>query len=248
MILQDELLAYLESYLDVSAFADYGPNGLQVQGPTHYKKIVTGVTASLAMIEAAIDAGADCLLVHHGIFWKGDPYPLVGFKGARVAKLMNAKLALLAYHLPLDAHEEVGNNVQLANKLGITLSAREGSDIYVRHGHLATPLSGAQFAEKIAKALQRDPLHIPGRAQNISRVAWCTGAGHKALQSLAPTIDAYITGEISESTVHIARELGVHLFAAGHHATERYGVQALGEHLQTRFGLQHQFIDIDSPI
>ena len=247
-----ELTSYCDDLLEADRFRDYCPNGLQVEGNDQVNKVITGVTASQALIDAAVEADADVLLVHHGYFWKGEDARVVGIKKQRIARLLDAGLSLVAYHLPLDAHPVYGNNVQLAQVLDISVEGRlqEGTDPAIGlYGRLASPVSGKAFARHIAEKLGREPLHIDNMAQEISTVAWCTGAAQGYIeQAIELGVDAYITGEVSEPTVHIARETGIHFFAAGHHATERYGVKALGEHLAANFGLDVQFIDIDNPV
>ncbi len=249
MIQRDELLRYLHQRLDVDAFSDYCPNGLQVEGRAEIRRIVTGVTACQALVDAAAAAGADALLVHHGYFWKGEEPTITGLKRRRVQALLNAGINLLAYHLPLDAHPQLGNNAQLARRLGLTAEeAFGGAPAIALSGRVDEPVSGEAFAARITDCLQRAPLHIPGQATEIRRIAWCSGGAQGYIaQAAALGVDAYLTGEVSEQTVHIARETGLHFFAAGHHATERYGAQALGEHLAERFGLQVEFVDIDNP-
>ena len=252
MVQLRELIRYCDDLLEADRFRDYCPNGLQVEGNEQVNKIVTGVTASQALIDAAIEAEADMLLVHHGYFWKGEDARVIGIKKQRIARLLESGVSLVAYHLPLDAHPVYGNNVQLAQLLDISVEGRlqEGSDPAIGlHGRLASPMSGKTFAKHIADKLGRDPLHVDSMSQEISTVAWCTGAAQGYIeQAVELGVDAYITGEVSEPTVHIARETGIHFYAAGHHATERYGVKALGEHLATNFGLDVQFIDIDNPV
>lgn len=244
------LVARLDDELRTSMFSDYCPNGLQVQGRDSVRKIVSGVTASEALIDAAIAAEADAILVHHGYFWKGDTPAIVGMKRRRLAKLLAHDISLIAYHLPLDAHPVLGNNVQLAKRLGLQREGplfedpRQVGDV----GVLAQAMSVEAFATHIGVALQRPALHIAGGPAQIQRVAWCTGGAQGFIeQAHRHGVDAYISGEISEPTVHIARECGLHYFAAGHHATERYGVQALGEWCATTLGIHHEFIDCDNP-
>lgn len=249
MVQRDELLRYLHELLDVSSFSDYCPNGLQVEGRTEIHRIVSGVTACQALVDAAVAAGADALLVHHGYFWKGEEPTITGLKRRRVQALLDAGINLLAYHLPLDAHPQLGNNAQLARRLGLTADAAfGGTPAIALSGRVDEPVSGEALAARIRESLQREPLHIPGRASEIRRIAWCSGGAQGYIeQAAALGVDAYLTGEVSEQTVHIARETGLHFFAAGHHATERYGAQALGAHLAERFGLQAEFVDIDNP-
>ncbi|MFC1603137.1 Nif3-like dinuclear metal center hexameric protein [Pseudomonadota bacterium] len=248
MIELNNLETYCNELLDIDSFQDYCPNGLQVDaGRSEVRKIVTGVTASQALIDAAVDAKADLLLVHHGYFWKGEPEPLIGIKGRRIRTLMQAGISLLAYHLPLDAHPQLGNNRQLAEQLGFSTAvpAEEG---LIWQADLEQPLDATEFAVRIAKTLGQQPMHISIGDKPIQRIGWCSGGAQDYIESAAELgLDAFITGEISERTVHLARELGIHFYAAGHHATERFGVQALGEHLAEYYKLEHQFIDIPNP-
>jgi dinuclear metal center YbgI/SA1388 family protein len=243
------LEAYCNDLLDVAAFDDYCPNGIQVEASEQVGRLMVGVTACQSLIEAARDWRADLLLVHHGYFWKGEPAPLRGMKGRRVKSLIDARASLLVYHLPLDAHPLYGNNTQLGQRLGIEQPAptEEGAGL-IWQGKFEPPLSGAALKVRIAGILGREPLHIPASQRSIHRVGWCTGAAQGYLEQAASLgLDAFISGEVSEATVHIARETGVDYFAAGHHATERYGVQALGRHLADRFVLEYCFVDIDNP-
>lgn len=252
MIDRATLVEYCNTLLDSRAFQDYCPNGLQVEGRDQIGLLVTGVTASQAMVDAAIAAGADMLLVHHGYFWKGESAPITGIKQRRLKALLGNDLNLLAYHLPLDVHAELGNNVQLAKLMGWSISGglEPGNPRSVGlHGELPEPMSGAEVAADLARVLNREPQHIAGNDRPIKRIAWCTGAAQGYIdKAIALGVDAFVTGEISEPTVHAARENGIHFFSAGHHATERYGVQALGEHLAQHFGIAHRFIDIDNPV
>jgi len=244
------LTRYLDDLLNVAAIRDYCPNGLQVEGRAEVRFIVTGVTASQALIEAAIQAQADAVLVHHGYFWKGEAQPITGIKGRRIRALVKADLSLLAYHLPLDLHPELGNNVQLARQMGWMREGDFGDDGIGLIGRVPAGQSTvAGLVSQLTTVLARPPMLIGEPSQPVRRVAWCTGA---AQSYLAAAIDAgcdvFVSGEISEPTVHLAREAGVAYISAGHHATERYGVQALGEHLAARFDLAHRFIDIDNPV
>lgn len=247
-----ELISYCDDLLEADRFQDYCPNGLQVEGREPINKLVTGVTASQALIDAAIESGADTLLVHHGYFWKGEDARITGLKKQRIASLLSNDISLIAYHLPLDAHPVYGNNVQLADQLGLIVDGvyQHGTEpSLVMHGRLEEPMSGKAFATYMAEVLQREPLHIDNMSQEVNTVAWCTGAAQGYIeQAVELGVDAYVTGEVSESTVHIARETGIHFYAAGHHATERYGVKALGEHLAANFDMDQQFIDIDNPV
>ncbi|MFM2484090.1 Nif3-like dinuclear metal center hexameric protein [Celerinatantimonas yamalensis] len=245
--LQNILNEQLKSF----AIKDYCPNGLQVQGRSSIRKIVTGVTANQALIEQAIELNADALLVHHGYFWKGESPVLTHMKGKRIALLMAHQINLLAYHLPLDIHPELGNNVQLAKRLGITL--RRGLEPWDKQsvamvGELDIPLSGEQLAARIGQVLKREPLHIQGHQRLIKKVGICTGGGQSFLTLAAEQgLDAFISGEISEQTTHVAREMGIDYFASGHHASERYGVTALGEWLAEHYNFEVTFVDIDNP-
>ncbi len=245
------LLHDIEQFLNVSAISDYCPNGLQVEGKTQIKRIVSGVTASQALIDAAIELQADAILVHHGYFWKGEDQPIIGMKQRRIKALLTHDINLLAYHLPLDVHPEVGNNVQLAQRLGITVTGPLEPD-NPRNvgliGELDAPLSASEFAARIEKSLDRAPLVIDHQ-QPIKRVAWCTGAAQGYIEhAISAGADAFITGEVSERTFHEAQENGISFFAAGHHATERYGVQALGEWLAARFNIEHHYIECPNPV
>lgn len=252
MIALAELQTYLTTLLSVNMFDDYAPNGVQVEGKPKVARLITGVTACQALLDAAVAHQADAVLVHHGYFWRGESPCLVGMKKHRVTTLLQHDVSLLAYHLPLDAHLEYGNNVQLAQQLGINdvvPLADQGDARLVFVGELTKPQSADEFSAHIAAKLQREPLHLAGNEQAIKRVAWCTGAAQDFIEMAAAAgADAFISGEVSERTTHITRELGIHYYAAGHHATERYGVQALGEHLAQQFQLDHQFIDIDNPV
>lgn len=246
---RDELARYLDQLLDVSRVRDYCPNGLQVEGRAEIRKIVSGVTASLALIEAARDAGADAILVHHGYFWRGEDPRLVGARKRRIELLLRADINLYAYHLPLDLHPELGNNAQLAQRLGLTEEGRTGEQNLVCYGTLATPAALGEFAQRLQAELGRAPLVIGDAQRPVRRAAWCTGGAQGYFDAaLTLGVDAYITGEISEQHVHLARESGIAFIAAGHHATERYGVQALAHHVADRFGLTHRYIDIDNPV
>ena len=251
MVQLKDLLNYSDNMLEVDRFNDYCPNGLQVEGKQEITKVVSGVTASQALIDAAIEEKADVLLVHHGYFWKGEDARIVGLKYKRIRSLIEAGISLLAYHLPLDAHPLYGNNAKLSDLLDFDIAGSfpSSKDAVGMYGTLKTPMSAADFSEKISTSLGRDPLHIGEKSEQIHTIAWCSGAAQSYIEAAAELgVDAYLTGEVSEQTVHIARELGIHFYAAGHHATERYGVQALGEHLASHFALKHQFIDIANPV
>ncbi|WP_417780801.1 Nif3-like dinuclear metal center hexameric protein [Stutzerimonas xanthomarina] len=239
-----------DRFLNAAKIPDYCPNGLQVEGRPQVRRIVSGVTASQALLDAAVDAQADVVLVHHGYFWKNEDPRLVGMKQRRLKTLLSNDISLLAYHLPLDVHPEVGNNVQLARLLGLTVEGSLEPDnprSVGLVGSLDTPLAPAEFMQRVQSALGREPVMVEGPGL-IRRVAWCTGGAQGYIdQAVTAGVDAYLTGEISEPTAHIARENELSFFAAGHHATERYGVQALGEYLAKRFAIEHLFIDCPNP-
>lgn len=245
------LVDYCDTLLDVGNVRDYSPNGLQVEGRPGISKLMSGVTANQPLLEAAAEWGADALLVHHGWFWKNEPAVLTGMKGRRVRTALDAGFNLVAYHLPLDIHPVYGNNAEIGRRLGITPGGRvtvAGVPDLLWHGRLDSPVESRAFARRIEAALERPPLHVGPDGGRVETVAWCTGAGQDFIDdAVALGVDAFISGEVSERTTHAAREQGIHFFAAGHHATERYGVQALCEHLAERFGLEHRFVDIDNP-
>lgn len=247
---RDELDAYLAETLNIARFRDYCPNGLQVEGRAAIATIVTGVTASHALIEAAIAAGADALLVHHGYFWRGEDARITGIRQRRIRALLTHDLNLFAYHLPLDMHPELGNNARLARQLGLQPDGRFGEDELGWLGRVPQGIATvAQLAAAVEAALGRAPQVVGDPSQPLGRIGWCTGAAQGMLEgAIAAGASVYLSGEISEPTVHLARESGVAYLACGHHATERYGVQALGEHLAARFGIAHRFIDIPNPV
>lgn len=239
---------YIDGLLNSKNFDDYAPNGLQVQGKTDIRKLVTGVSATQAFIEAAIEQEADAILVHHGWFWDKEDPRIVGMKYKRLKLLMDHEISLLAYHLPLDAHPELGNNAQLAHRLDIQIEDVIDKQGVGNYGRLPEYISLEKLGENIEKSLGRVPTLISGGDHAIRKVAWCTGGAQNWINKAAEAgVDAYISGEISEHTVHVAREMGVHYIAAGHHATERYGAMALGKHVAAKFGLLCEFVDIDNP-
>lgn len=248
-MLLKELAGFCDDYLRIGELSDYCPNGLQVEAGERVEHLVCGVTASLALIEAAAAAGADTLLVHHGYFWKGEAQPLVGAKGRRVRALIDNGISLLAYHLPLDVHPEVGNNSQLASVMGWPLDSRFGEHDLVCAGQLETPCSLAELAADLEQKLGIAPRVVDGGDHAVRSLAWCTGAAQGFIEAAAARgVDAFVSGEISEPTFHAAREQGIHYLAAGHHATERYGVMALAAEIERRFGIDQQFIDIPNPV
>lgn len=242
-----ELENIVNQQLNSGAFSDYAPNGLQVEGRTEVKTLITGVTASQALVDEAVARNADAILVHHGYFWKSEPAVIKGMKRNRLRALLANDINLYGWHLPLDAHPTLGNNAQLAKLLDIEVKGEVQPLVF--WGELATPLSGEALAQRIEEKLGRTPLHCGDNAPaQIRRVAWCSGGGQGFIDSAAAFgADAYITGEVSEQTIHSAREQGIHFFAAGHHATERGGIKALGEWLASEHGLDVTFIDIPNP-
>ena len=246
-MLRSDLLQELDQTLQPWNFKDYGPNGLQVEGRAEIRRLVTGVTASRALIEAAIEAQADAILVHHGLFWRGQTGVVTGWMRRRLGLLLGHDINLLAYHLPLDAHPELGNNAQLAHLLGINVLGE--IEPLVPWGELSMPVSGLELASWIEARLGRKPLWCGDTGPDtVSRVAWCTGGGQSFIDAAARFgINAFITGEVSEQTIHSAREQGLHFYAAGHHATERGGIRALSEWLTETTDLDVTFIDIPNP-
>lgn len=248
MIPRTELESHLNTLLAVDRFKDYGPNGLQVEGRARICKVVSGVTASLALIEAAVAQNADAIVVHHGLFWRGQDGRLTGWLKQRVERLMAHQINLFAFHLPLDAHPDLGNNAQLGRRLGWSVQGRFGDQDIGFLGSAREAWSDTQWAAHIGQCLERTPILIPGDGRAIRRMAWCTGGGQGYFEAaIAARADLFLTGEISEPQTHLARETGVAFVACGHHATERYGAPALGEHLAAHFGLIHEFIDIPNP-
>lgn len=240
---------YLKGILQPARFNDYCPNGLQVEGRSEIHRIVTGVTASQALIDEAVQRNADAILVHHGYFWRGEAPEIVGIKRRRIQTLLRHDINLFAYHLPLDAHPEFGNNVMLGQRLGFVIESWLDDKQMVAKATLAQPTSLAQLADHVGDRLGRAPQVISNDLTQVTTVAWCTGAAQQYIDiAIAANVDVFISGEISEQTVHAVRESNTAYIAAGHHATERYGIQALGEHLAKQFDLIHDFIDIDNPV
>ena len=240
-----------DRFLNAARIADYCPNGLQVEGRPQVRRIVSGVTASQALLDAAVEAEADVVLVHHGYFWKGEDARVTGMKRRRLQTLLGHDISLLAYHLPLDLHPEVGNNVQLARQLEITVEGPLDPDnpkVVGLLGSLAEPMTARDFSRRVQEVLGREPLLVEGTGM-VRRIGWCTGGGQGYIDdAIAAGVDLFLTGEASEQTFHSARENGVSFIAAGHHATERYGVQALGDYLARRFAIEHLFIDCPNPV
>jgi dinuclear metal center YbgI/SA1388 family protein len=249
MVKLNELLHYTQQVMQVDTFKDYCPNGLQVEGKSEIKKIVTGVTASMALLEAAKQAEADLIMVHHGYFWRNEDARVVGIKRNRLAFLLKHDLSLVAYHLPLDVHPEFGNNVQLGRVLGIQPVGFAGEINLVAYGTLPQPIKLQVLAGQLEATLQRKSMFIGDPQMLVQKVAWCTGAAQSYMNvAIELGVDVFISGEISEQTTHQSLESGVSYISAGHHVTERYGVQAFGEHLAEKFNFQHEFIDIDNPV
>ena len=248
-MLLNELRDYNASLLQTGLFKDYCPNGVQVEGRPEVRRIATGVTASQHVLDEAIAWGADAILAHHGYFWRNEDATIVGIKKRRIALLLRNDVSLLAYHLPLDAHPELGNNAQLGKLLGLEVQGRFGEQNIACFGALAYPQTLTQFTLQVEHGLQRTPQVIGDAAKSIRKVAWCSGGAQGYFEAaIAQGMDAYITGEISEQNFHLAQESGVAFIAAGHHATERHGIQALGSHLANQFGLEHRFFDQANPV
>jgi dinuclear metal center YbgI/SA1388 family protein len=244
-----DLQTYLDVLLDCARVKDYCPNGLQVEGRATLGRIVCGVTASAALIECAIREEADAIIVHHGYFWRGEDARIIGLKQRRLAMLLRHDINLFAYHLPLDLHPELGNNAQLARLCGWNITARTGEMDLIFLGEPQVPHTVGQVARSLAARLGREPMLIGEAERPVRRLAWCTGAAQGSFQqAIDAGADVYISGEISEPTVHLARESGVAFIAAGHHATERYGIRALAAHLVEHKGLDARFIDLDNPV
>jgi len=248
-----ELESYLTELLKPQQIKDFTPNGLQIQGSENITKVITGVTASKALIDRAIAEQADAILVHHGYFWKNESYVIRGMKHDRIKALLLNDINLFAYHLPLDIHPTLGNNAQLARLFDIKeiepLEVGNALSVAMQ-GHFEQPCSAEELSQLINRLLERDCLHIPAPSNKpIKTIAWCSGGGQGYIELAAEQgIDAFLTGEVSEQTTHIAHEMDIHFFAAGHHATERYGIKALGEHLAEKHGLEVIFVDIDNPV
>ena len=248
---RQQLLQAFDALLQPERFHDYGPNGLQVEGRQQVRKIVSGVTASRALIEAAIAARADAIFVHHGLFWRGQDGRVTGWMKQRLALLLAHDINLYAYHLPLDAHPELGNNAQLGLRLGLQSLSRFGEQelgVLGRRQDGGEFMDAAALARHVEQALGRAVTLVDSRPGAIQRIAWCTGGAQGHFEAaIAAGADAFITGEISEPQAHYARECGVAYLACGHHATERYGAPAVAGHVAARLGVAHEFIDIDNP-
>ena len=246
---REELVRYLDELLASARFKDYCPNGLQVEGAADVRRIVAGVTANQALIDAAIEEGADTVLVHHGWFWRGEDSRVIGFRKARLQALLRHDINLVAYHLPLDGQPELGNNARLAALFDWRIEGRYGEQEIGFFGEAMRPQSLSALSDEVSAALHRPPLVVGDGNRRIERVAWCSGGGQSYFeQATFLGVDAFLSGEISEHSVHLARETGVAYIAAGHHATERLGIRALAEHLTEKLELECRFVDIDNPV
>lgn len=249
MMQRETLLNWCQENLQAAQFKDYAPNGLQVEGEKQIEKIITSVTASLAAIEFAIAQKAQMLLVHHGLFWKSEPIVITGWKKQRIAKLLANEINLVAYHLPLDAHPKWGNNAQLAEKMGWQCIEQIGEQNLLNIGTLPEQQTLSLLANQLETVLQRKPIVVGNLSGSLKKIAWCTGGAQSFFQqAIDAGVDAFITGEISEAQYHLANETGVAFISAGHHATERFGIQTLGEQLTKEFSLTHQFFDENNPV
>ncbi|OCG07919.1 Nif3-like dinuclear metal center hexameric protein [Gilliamella sp. wkB178] len=247
-----ELERIINDQLQINRYRDYAPNGLQVQGRREIQKIVTGVTACQLLLDKAVALQADAVLVHHGYFWKNEPITITGIKYQRIKTLLSHDINLFGYHLPLDGHPQLGNNIQLAKLLNITVDKREDDTDLLFKGSLSEPVTALEFKQQLEQRLHHDQRSVLFCGDNapsvINRIAWCSGGGQDFLENAAEQgFDAFFTGEVSERTIHIAREYGINFYAAGHHATERYGIKMLGEWLATQYNLEVIFVDIDNP-
>lgn len=244
---RDDLVDYLNQLLAIDEFNDYAPNGLQVEGKAEINKVVLGVTASQALIEQAVEHQADMIIVHHGYFWKNEPQTITGIKYQRIKRLIDHRINLVGYHLPLDAHPKLGNNAQLGKCWGLTdITPQPG---LVRLGKLAKPMSIELFIKRVATTLNRNPLHLPGGPKQVETISWCSGGAQGYIQQAIDwRADVYISGEVSEQTTHIAAESGIHYLAAGHHATETWGVKALADHLKKEFNMDVVYIETPNPV
>jgi dinuclear metal center YbgI/SA1388 family protein len=244
----EELVEYLDRLLQPALFRDYCPNGMQVEGRATVGRIVAGVTASQALLDLAVERGADAVLVHHGYFWKGEDARISGIRRRRLKTLLGHDISLLAYHLPLDAHPELGNNAQLAARFGWTAEGRFGDQQIAWLGAVGAETTAATLADCLAAGLRRTPLLVGPADRPVQRIGWCSGGAQGYFEeAIALGVDAFVSGEISEQTVHLARESGVAYLACGHHASERYGVAALAAHLAENCGIDCQFVDLDNP-
>jgi dinuclear metal center YbgI/SA1388 family protein len=245
---RNQLREYLAQLLVPAVFRDYCPNGLQVEGRAQIRKLVCGVTACQALLDAAVTANADAVLVHHGYFWKGEDGCITGYRKARLATLLVNDISLFAYLLPLDAHPQLGNNAQFASRLGWNIEGPFGEQSIGFFGNPGISMNASNVAERLQSVLQRNVTLVGNPQRAVKRIAWCTGGAQGYFEAaIVAGADLFVSGEISEQTTHLARESGVPYIAAGHHATERYGVQALAAHLAAKFGIEQEYIDIDNP-
>ncbi|EMT0331700.1 TPA: Nif3-like dinuclear metal center hexameric protein [Neisseria gonorrhoeae] len=248
MVLRRDFLAWCDETLQTASFKDYAPNGLQVEGREYIGKIVTSVTASRAAIDFAVEQKADLLLVHHGMFWKNELPTVTGWKKERIAALLRHDINMAGYHLPLDVHPILGNNAQLADRLGFATEKRFGEQNLLNSGSLKQAKTLGALAAHIETVLRRKPVAIGKPEREIRRVAWCTGGAQGFFQTaIDEGVDLYLTGEISEAQYHLANETGTAFISAGHHATERYGVRALAESAAEVFGLEVCHFDENNP-
>ena len=247
------IVGYCDDLLQAQSIKDYAPNGLQIEGEEQVEDVYTAVSASRDVLEKVVAAGGKMLLVHHGYFWKGEDRTLTGWMKERVRLCLAHDINLVAYHLPLDFHKTLGNNAQLGELMGWhaqkNIRSSAGIDL-VMMGEVPGGITVGDLADQLEMRLRQKPCVIEKDAERvIQKIAWCTGAAYDDIQvAIEAGADAFVTGEIAERTVHIARESSIAFFAAGHHATERLGVQALGQHLEKKFGLKHTFIDSDCPV
>lgn len=253
LVERDALALYLDKLLNVSLFDDYTTNGLQVEGKVTINHLVTGVTASFELIQKAIECEASAIIVHHGYFWKGENPTITGMKRKRIASLLKNDISLLAYHLPLDCHPRLGNNALLGALLGVEKVVSTdcgGVPDLLWHGAFKNPHTVDTLTKHITSTLKHPPLYLPSKTQKpIQTIAWCTGGADRYIEQAASLgVDAYLTGEFSEQTMHMAKELDIHFFGCGHHATERYGVKALGDAIKEKFNITHTFIDLPNPV
>ncbi|WP_159138015.1 MULTISPECIES: Nif3-like dinuclear metal center hexameric protein [unclassified Acinetobacter] len=248
----NDIIQWCEQTLAAREFKDYAPNGLQIEGKSEVNKILCAVSASQSAIEAAIEQGADLLLVHHGYFWKGEAYPITGMRGKRIRALIQNDISLVGYHLPLDSHPTLGNNAAIADLL--ELENIEQLDLSERHpigniGYLKQPMSPEYFKNHVSEKLGFDAIHLPADKTQIHKVGFCTGGAQDYIHKAAlQECDAYISGEVSERTFYEAQELNVHYYACGHHATEKYGVQRLAKAISEQFNIEYAYYELDNPI
>lgn len=237
----------INEYLKINQYKDCVPNGLQVEGVSIVKKIITGVTASQDLIDQSIKLKTDAIIVHHGFFWKNEPVQILNMKKKRIKKLLCNNINLYSYHLPLDAHPIVGNNAQLGNLINIKKISYICPILPI--GQLDKSIKPKKFRKKLQKKFKKKPFYIENKEKKIKKIAWCTGSGQNLLEKAAQAgADAFVTGEVSEKIFHIAKEMNINFYSLGHHTTEIYGIQALGEWLKKKYGFLVNFINIFNPI